>query len=142
MKEWELKGEELKRADALHYGSIVVDMSLTTNFTQPSPIINGENALERSRGIGGITAAHQTLVGSDNRTFRDALKQMNLLNRLISQNPDKVMLVTKSNDIEGKGRGENGSYHGISGMRPHRRRLVEYASCPLPYGCKGNGFDI
>ncbi|MEA4849613.1 MAG: dipeptidase [Clostridiaceae bacterium] len=119
MKEWELKGEALKRADALHYGSIVVDMSLTTNFAQPSPIINGENALERSRGIGGITAAHQTLVGSDNRTFRDALKQMNLLNRLISQNPDKVMLVTKSNDVEkAKAEGKIGLIMGFQGCDP------------------------
>ncbi|MBA7522798.1 hypothetical protein ES705_14918 [subsurface metagenome] len=70
MVEWQLEGEALKRADSIHRNSIVVDMSLSTNLAKPTQIINGEDALDRVIRIGGITAAHQTISGSGNRTFR------------------------------------------------------------------------
>ena len=100
MVEWKLEGEALKKADSIHRNSIVVDMSLTTNFSQPTQIINGKNGLERAMKIGGFTVAGETLNGSESRTFREVLREVNKMHRFIVQKPEEVMLVTKSSDIE------------------------------------------
>ena len=121
MIEWKLEGEALKRADSIHHNSIVVDMCLTTNLAQPTQIINGEDALDRVIRIGGITAAHQSLDGSDgwDGTFRNALKEMNRLYRLASQKCDKVMIVTKPSHIEeAKDKGKIGLIMGFQGCDP------------------------
>jgi len=119
MVEWELKGKELERADSIHYSSIVIDTALTTNFALPTQIINGEDALARVIRIGGITAAHQTIVGALYRTFRNALNEMNNLNRLVIEKPDKVMIVKKSSDIEkAKNEGKLGLIMAFQGCDP------------------------
>jgi len=100
MEEWKLEKEDLKRADSIHYNSIVIDMMLTTNLAYPSQVINGKNALERIIKIGGITAAIQTISADENRSFKEALKEMIKLYNLANQKSDKVMIVKKSSDIE------------------------------------------
>lgn len=119
IEEWKLEGEALKKADSIHCNSIVVDMCLTTNLAKPTMIINGEDALDRVIKIGGITAAAQTLVGSQNRTFHEALIQMNILYRLASQKSDKVVIVTKSSHIEkAKDEGKIGLIMAFQGCDP------------------------
>lgn len=119
MLEWKLEGEALKRADSIHHNSIVVDLALVTNLAKPTPIIDGEDALDRVIRIGGITAGVQTLIGSEDRTFRAALKEMNILHRLASQKPEKVIIVTKSSHIEkAKDEGKIGLIMGFQGCDP------------------------
>jgi len=117
--EWKLEGEDLKRADSIHHNSIVVDLALVTNLAKPTPIIDGEDALDRVIRIGGITAGVQTLIGSEDRTFRAALKEMNILHRLANQKPEKVIIVTKSSHIEkAKDEGKIGLIMGFQGCEP------------------------
>ncbi len=116
MEEWELKGEDLKKADSIHYNSIVVDMMLTTNLAYPSQVINGVGVMDRLLETGGISAAIQTISADENRTFREALKEMVKLYNLASQKSDKVMLVTKSSDIKkSKDEGKIGLIMGFQG---------------------------
>lgn len=119
MYEWELQEEELKKADKLHRDSIVIDMLMSTKFTEPTPVINGADALERAITIGGITAAHQTLVGSENRTFREAVKEINKMYRLAEQKSDKALIVTKTDDIKrAKAEGKLGLIMAFQGANP------------------------
>jgi len=99
MGEWDIEGTAASRADAVHRRSVVVDMGLTTNFTRPTPYINGEDALDRALK-GGLSVACQTLVGSTNRSFREAIREINNVYRLVESKPHKVLVVRKSADIE------------------------------------------
>jgi membrane dipeptidase len=118
MEEWCIEGTQAKRAEAIHRRSIVVDMCLTTNFARPTPYINGEDALDRSLK-GGLTVALQTLVGAGNRTFREAIREVNTVYRLVESKPDKVLIVRNSGDIDrAKREGKMGYVMTFQGANP------------------------
>ena len=98
MRDLELTSEQQQRADALHQRSIVVDMLWSTNPAEPTPLIDGKNALDRAIDA-GLTAANNTLAGA-NTNFRDAIKEINKVYRLLESEPDKTLLVQTTADIE------------------------------------------
>lgn len=94
----ELTEEQERRAVRLHEESIVVDMLWATNPTQPVPLVDGKDAIQRARE-GGLTAANNT-VSAYTESFRQALAAINQVYVLAQTRAAEVMLVRTVADIE------------------------------------------
>lgn len=82
----------------VHGDAIVVDAELSGYFIAPNPVVNGKGYLQRALE-GGLTAAVQTLAAG-NTTFRGALERINQCYQLVEAEPQCVMMVRTSRDIE------------------------------------------
>ena len=94
LKELQLSNEQEARAMSLHKKAIVADMSLTGSSAHPVLPRNGKTYYERMTAA-GLTIASHTL-GHAEPDFHNGLEDANIHNRLVAQNPDKYMLVTRS----------------------------------------------
>jgi membrane dipeptidase len=98
VKELQLSKEQEERAMALHSKAIVCDMALVGSFAQPAPIVDGRSYLDRASGAGLTVAAH-TIGGALKPNFRVCLADVNLNHRLLRENPDRLLLATRSEDF-------------------------------------------
>jgi membrane dipeptidase len=97
MKELQLSKKQEDRAMALHKKAIIADMTLTGSFAHPALVVNGKSYLDRALA-GGLTVAALTM-GQQTPNFRKALEDVNLHHRLLRQEPDKLLLATRSEDF-------------------------------------------
>ena len=125
MKELQLSSEQEARAMSLHKKAIVADMALTGSFAFPAPVVNGVPYYERAVA-GGLTVAAHTM-GDSRPDFREALIDVNLHHRLIAQNPDKFLLVTRSDDFhKAKEEGKIGLVLGFQNATPLGNDWLNY----------------
>ncbi|GIL25334.1 dipeptidase [Actinocatenispora comari] len=94
----QLTTEQHKRAEAVHASALVTDMAWATNPAWPTPLIDGRYALERA-AAGGVSAANVTVVAYG-ASFRDAIKEINSLRRLIADRSDVALLVQTTADLD------------------------------------------
>lgn len=87
-----------KRATAVHASASVTDMAWATNPAWPTPLIDGRYALERA-AQGGVSAANVTVVAY-RASFREAIKEINSVRRLIADKPDVALLVETTADLD------------------------------------------
>jgi membrane dipeptidase len=93
-----LTDEQEKRATKLHDEALVVDMLWSTNPTQPTPIVDGKDAVTRA-AESGLTAANNT-VSAFTESFRQALAAINQVYVLAAARASEVKLVKGTSDIE------------------------------------------
>ena len=97
MTELQLSREQEERAIALHEKAVVADMALVGSFACPAPVVGGMSYLDRALAAGLTVAAHT--MGDPALSFRGCLAEINQNHRLLRENPDKLLLVTRSEDF-------------------------------------------